>query len=112
MAAILSWPEWANARKTNSILAILQERQKLFAEVIIACMPLYILIARICKVLPVSHESLYCYQYGMLKSMITFEYYVTELERKRLSLSAFLGTEDIGVHIVHISRVIITYTLE
>ena len=33
-------------------------------------------------------------------------------ERERLSLSAFLRTEDIGVHIVHISRVIITYTLE
>ena len=33
-------------------------------------------------------------------------------ERERLSLSAFLGTEDIGVHIVHISRAIITYTLE
>ena len=33
-------------------------------------------------------------------------------ERERLSLSAFLGTEDIGVHIVHISHVIITYTLE
>ena len=30
----------------------------------------------------------------------------------RLSLSAFLGTGDIGVHIVHISHVIITYTLE
>ena len=30
--------------------------------------------------------------------------------RERLSLSAFWGTEDIGVHIVHISRVIITYT--
>ena len=35
-----------------------------------------------------------------------------EQERERLSLSAFLGTEDIAVHIVHISRVIITYTLE
>ena len=35
-----------------------------------------------------------------------------ERERERLSLSAFWGTEDIGVHIVHISRVIITYTLE
>ena len=33
-------------------------------------------------------------------------------EKERLSLSAFLGTEDMGVHIVHISRVIITYTLE
>ena len=33
-------------------------------------------------------------------------------ERERLSLSAFLRTEDIGVHIVHISRLIITYTLE
>ena len=31
---------------------------------------------------------------------------------ERESLSAFLGTEDIGVHIVHISCVIITYTLE
>ena len=36
----------------------------------------------------------------------------TERERDRSSLSAFLGTEDIGVDIVHISRVIITYTLE
>ena len=35
-----------------------------------------------------------------------------ERERERLSLSAFLRTEDIGVHIVHISRLIITYTLE
>ena len=35
-----------------------------------------------------------------------------EIEREILSLSAFLGTEDIRVHIVHISRVIITYTLE
>ena len=34
-----------------------------------------------------------------------------ERERERLSLSAFLRTEDIGVHIVHISRLIITYTL-
>ena len=33
-------------------------------------------------------------------------------ERERLSLSAFWGTADIGVHIVHISHVIITYTLE
>ena len=33
-------------------------------------------------------------------------------ERERLSLSAFLRTEDIGVHIVHISCLIITYTLE
>ena len=33
-------------------------------------------------------------------------------ERERLSLSAFLRTEDIGVHIVHISCVIITYTLQ
>ena len=33
-------------------------------------------------------------------------------KRERLSLSAFLRTEDIGVHIVHISRLIITYTLE
>ena len=32
--------------------------------------------------------------------------------RERLSLSAFFGTEDIEIHIVHISRVIITYTLE
>ena len=35
-----------------------------------------------------------------------------ERERERLSLSAFLRTEDIGVHIVHISRLIITFTLE
>ena len=33
-------------------------------------------------------------------------------ERERFSLSAFLRTEDIGVHIVHISRLIITYTME
>ena len=33
-------------------------------------------------------------------------------DRDRLSLSAFLGTKDIGVHIVHISLEIITYTLE
>ena len=35
-----------------------------------------------------------------------------ERERERLSLSAFLRTEDIRVHKVHISRLIITYTLE
>ena len=39
-----------------------------------------------------------------------------EREREReiyiLSLSAFVGTEDIVVHVVHISRVITTYTLE
>ena len=35
-----------------------------------------------------------------------------ERERERLSLSAFLRTEDIGVHMVHISRLIMTYTLE
>ena len=33
-------------------------------------------------------------------------------KRERLSLSPFLWTEDIEVHIVHISCVIITYTLE
>ena len=33
-------------------------------------------------------------------------------KRERLSLSVFVGTEDIGVHVVHISRVIIAYTLE
>ena len=33
-------------------------------------------------------------------------------KREILSLSAYLRTEDIGVHIVHISRVITTYTLE
>ena len=32
--------------------------------------------------------------------------------REIFSLSAFLRTEDIRVHIVHISRLIITYTLE
>ena len=37
---------------------------------------------------------------------------IQDQERERLSLSAFLVTEDIRVHIVHISRVIITYTLE
>ena len=42
----------------------------------------------------------------------TYSPYKPRGERERLSLSAFLGTEDIGVHIVHISRVIITYTLE
>ena len=35
-----------------------------------------------------------------------------ERERERLSLSAFLRTVEIGVHIVHISCLIITYTLE
>ena len=33
-------------------------------------------------------------------------------ERERLSLSAFLETEDIGIHIVHMPLLIITYTLE
>ena len=37
---------------------------------------------------------------------------VTNEKRQRLSLSAFWGTEDIGVHIVHVSRVIMTYALE
>ena len=37
---------------------------------------------------------------------------IMQRERERLSLSAFLRTEDIGVHIVHISCLIITYTLE
>ena len=32
--------------------------------------------------------------------------------REWLSLTAFLGTADIRVHVVHISRVIIAYTLE
>ena len=45
-----------------------------------------------------------------ITSLISGGMHITE--RERLSLSAFLGTEDIGVHIVHISRVIITYTLE
>ena len=36
----------------------------------------------------------------------------SEKRERNISLSAFLGTEDIGVHIVHISHVIITYTLE
>ena len=40
------------------------------------------------------------------------KYHLLLAERERLSLSAFLKTEDIGVHIVHISRLIITYTLE
>ena len=42
------------------------------------------------------------------------EFTATEREREGggLSLSAFLGTEDIGVHIVHISRAIVTYALE
>ena len=43
--------------------------------------------------------------------MLSREYHLVR-ERERLSLSAFLRTEDIEVHIVHISRVIITYTLE
>ena len=49
-----------------------------------------------------------------LKFLATiFQYWrAWERERERLSLSAFLGTKDIGVHIVHISRVTITYTLE
>ena len=29
-----------------------------------------------------------------------------------LSLTAFWGTADIGVHVVHTRRIIITYTLE
>ena len=36
----------------------------------------------------------------------------SERERESVCLSAFLGTEDIRVHIVHINRLIITYTLE
>ena len=38
-------------------------------------------------------------------------YYLNQCwQREILSLSAFLGTEDIWAHMVHISRVIITYT--
>ena len=44
---------------------------------------------------------------NLLKSI-----FMDDRGRERLSLSAFLRTEDIGDHIVHISRVIITYTLE
>ena len=33
-------------------------------------------------------------------------------KEERLSLSAFLGTEEIAVHIVHIRHLIVTYTLE
>ena len=40
------------------------------------------------------------------------EWIIVQRERERLSLSDFLGTEDIVVHIVHTSHVIITYTLE
>ena len=40
------------------------------------------------------------------------EWIIVQKERERLSLSAFLGTEDIVVHIVHTSHVIKTYTLE
>ena len=52
-----------------------------------------------------------------VQSMFAFRFVaiwllLVERERERLSLSAFLRTEDIGVHIVHISRLIITYTLE
>ena len=42
----------------------------------------------------------------LLKSILV------ERQRERLSLLTFLGTEDTGVHIVHISHVIITYTLK
>ena len=56
-----------------------------------------------------SHKS-----HNALDKNTTKQYFEAEIckERERLSLSAFLGTEDIGVHIVHINRVIITYTLE
>ena len=52
---------------------------------------------------------------GLVNSYVYCAYQTHEInqrERERLSLSAFLRTEDIGVHIVHISRLIITYTLE
>ena len=40
--------------------------------------------------------------------MITYPCWASEW----LSLTAFLGTVDIGVHIVHLSGVIVAYTLE
>ena len=48
------------------------------------------------------------FAYGHIIKSSTLQ--ARERERERLSLSAFLRTEDIGVHIVHISRLIITYT--
>ena len=53
-----------------------------------------------------------CYQPSLGKTWNFSGNKVNSRERERLSLSAFLRTEDIGVHIVHISRLIITYTLE
>ena len=68
------------------------------------------------KSLMMRHHNEYTY-WVVISNMILFillsmhwKYKVKE--RERLSWSAFFGTEDIGVHIVHISRVIITYTLE
>ena len=51
-------------------------------------------------------------QWGKYFPLSKVWHWKRERERERLSLSAFLRTEDIGVHIVHISRLIITYTLE
>ena len=42
----------------------------------------------------------------------TEQFWVSEWVSEWLSLTAFLGTEDIGVHVVYTSRVFIAYTLE
>ena len=41
-----------------------------------------------------------------------FLWQASEWVGEGLSLTAFFGTADIGVHVVHTSRVITTYTLE
>ena len=43
---------------------------------------------------------------------LTNHHTLKEIAREWASLKAFLGTEDIGVHVVHTSHVIIAYTLE
>ena len=56
------------------------------------------------------HIAQYCNEKGEMQTKLWN--IISTGERERLSLSAFLRTEDTGVHIVHISRLIITYTLE
>ena len=48
------------------------------------------------------------YSFSNLRCCLTLYQHPIDRERERLSLSAFFRTEDIGVHIVHISRLIIT----
>ena len=62
------------------------------------------------------HHRTYTRLYKVYPIEYTHGYEVYPIEYTQvsewLSLTAFLGTADIGVHIVHTSRVIIAYALE